>query len=143
MAILNYTTKISPEQTTGEIMQILRKHKCQRIALDYSGDHPSAISFVMPVNSIPVTFTLRVNWIGVQNKLKEQTREKKYHTDEHAQRVAWRILKDRIEAELAYVEAELATMLEVFLPYATNQEGETFIERIGNDSGLKLLTGKQ
>ena len=48
--------------------------------------------------------------------------------------MAWRIIKDWIEAQLAIVEAEQAEMVEVFLPYAQNPAtGKTLFEQLSND----------
>ena len=40
-----------------------------------------------------------------------------YTTREHAERVAWRVVKDWLEAQLGMVAAELASLDEVMLPY--------------------------
>jgi hypothetical protein len=45
------------------------------------------------------------------------------------ERVAWRIVKDWIEAQMAIVEAGQAEMAEVFLPYATIEDGTTTMFR--------------
>ncbi len=54
----------------------------------------------------------------------------KYRTRAQAARVAWRIIKDWIEAQLALVEAEQVDMVEVFLPYAQVQGGRTVYEAL-------------
>jgi len=63
----------------------------------------------------------------------------KYRTREHAARVAWRICKDWIEAQLAIVDAEMADMMEIFLPYAQTESGETLYE-VMKSKGFKQLT---
>ena len=55
---------------------------------------------------------------------------RKLKTTEQAARVARRIVKDWIEAQLALVEAEQAEMVEVFLPYAQDQTGQTPYESL-------------
>ena len=60
-------------------------------------------------------------------------------TREQAARVAWRIIKDWIEAQLALVEAEQAEMVEVFLSYAQNPvTGKTLFEQLSNDQFTML-----
>jgi hypothetical protein len=39
--------------------------------------------------------------------------------------VAWRICKDWIEAQMAYIKAQQAVMSQVFLPYIVNSNGDT------------------
>lgn len=63
--------------------------------------------------------------------------ERRYTTMQHANRVAWRIIKDWIEAQLAIVEAGMVDMAEVFMPYQLMSSGETMYEVMQH----KLLTG--
>lgn len=64
-------------------------------------------------------------------------------TREQAARVAWRILKDWIFAQIAIVQAEQADMAEVFLPYAQNDLGETLYDRIKGSGFLQLTDGRK
>lgn len=59
-------------------------------------------------------------------------------TDEQALRVSWRIIKVWVDAQIALVEAQLADVTEVFLPYAITKNGNTLYQEIGQ-SGLLLL----
>jgi hypothetical protein len=44
---------------------------------------------------------------------------------EQAEWVSWRILKDWVEAQMALVESGQAEAAQVFMPYATRQDGQT------------------
>ena len=44
---------------------------------------------------------------------------------EQAQRVAWRIIKDWVAAQMAILESEMVSMDEIFLPYMLNPDGQT------------------
>lgn len=57
---------------------------------------------------------------------------------EQAQRVAWRIVKDWVEAQMAIVEAQLADLAEVFLPYAITKNGTTLYKEIQTNGMLML-----
>ena len=59
---------------------------------------------------------------------------------EQALRVAWRITKDWIEAQMAIVETHMVTMPQVFLPYVVTDNQQTVYERVieGKD-GMKFL----
>ena len=62
---------------------------------------------------------------------------------EQARRVAWRIIKDWIDAQLALVEVRLVSLPEVFLPYAVSpRSGRTLYEEL-ESGGLRLLTDGQ
>jgi len=85
-------------------------------------------------------FRLPANTQGVFKALKCDERvPKRLKTKEQAARVAWRVLKDWVEAQLAIVEAEMAELTEVFLPYAQNRDGKTLYQTI-EQSGFKTLT---
>ena len=60
-------------------------------------------------------------------------------TKEQALRVSWRIVKDWVEAQMAIVEAKLADVAEVFLPYAITKTGTTLYKEI-QGNGMKLLS---
>ena len=73
---------------------------------------------------------------------KDDKVQRKLKTEEQARRVAWRITKDWVEAQMAIVEAQLASLPEVFLPYAVTNTGQTLFE-VTKDSGMRMLLGGQ
>lgn len=140
MPILNYTTKISASKTIGEIQEILVDHGATKIVCDYDEFRlPSQVTFSIPMNGEKVFFALPARYEGV---LAAMTANKKVPrascTKEQAVRVAWRIMKDWIEAQCAIIEAGLAEMPEVFLPYAVTQKGTTLYNELKGDSKLFL-----
>lgn len=139
MAILNYTTGIDCEKTIGEIQKILVKHGAHKIVTDYDNGLPTAVTFCLTIKENLVAFSLPANYSGV---LKTMRIDKKVPrskcTDAQAQRVAWRIVKDWVEAQMAIVEAQLAEVAEVFLPYAITKNGMTMYKEI-QMNGTPLL----
>jgi hypothetical protein len=139
MAILNYTTQINENKSVGEIQTILARQGAKQIAVDYENGFPSALNFEIVFNEESIFFRLPCNVDGVYKSLcatkgvpsAKQTREQ-------ARRVAWRIVKDWVEAQLAIVESRQAEMTEVFLPYALDNKGKTFFESF--TESRKLLT---
>ena len=141
MAILNYTTKIDAWKTVNEVQQILSKHKVSHFSIKNEGSFPVALSFCVDYKGQPLNYLLPCNHEGVLNCLK---RDKKVpnanRNSEQALRTSWRIVKDWVEAQMAIVEAELASIQEVFMPYLViNSSGETLSNRILNGDGMKLL----
>jgi hypothetical protein len=45
-------------------------------------------------------------------------------------RVAWRVIKDWMEAQLALVEIRMVTIPQVFLPWAIMRDGRTLAEHV-------------
>ncbi|TQV82882.1 hypothetical protein [Aliikangiella coralliicola] len=141
MPILNYTTSISTEKTAAEIQKKLAQAKAQAVLCEYDDDAVmSAMSFRIATPHGQVFFRLPANIQGVLKALKRDAKVPwKKKTREQAARVAWRIIKDWVEAQLAIVDAEMADLTEVFLPYAQGADGKTLYQSI-EQSGFAALT---
>lgn len=141
MAILNFTTKIDAWKTVSEIQMILSKHGATHINIRNEGSRPAAISFSIDYNGMPMNFLLPCNHKGVWTAIKNNSDiRNEFRNEDQAFRTSWRIIKDWIEAQLAIVEAQLAPIQEVFIPYLViNGAGETLSNKILNGGGMKLL----
>ena len=141
MPILNYTTKVPVESTITELHKILAKAKANAIMTMYGDDGlPAGLSFRVAVAGQNIAFCLPVDVDGVTRALKADA---EYRDDPHARRVAWRIAKDWVEAQMALIQAQMAELPQVFLPYAQTDSGETFYERIKKNSFLQIAGPKQ
>lgn len=140
MAILNYTTKIDSIKTIGEIQQILVSHGAKKIVSDYDDDGiPVAVTFCLMIRDQMTAYSLPANYSGVLRAMEKNKKvPRNLCTKEQAVRVSWRIVKDWVEAQMAIVEAEVAVMAEVFLPYTVTKSGNTLYKEI-EQGGFKLL----
>lgn len=142
MPILNYTTSITVEKTVGQIQGMLAEAGAAAIMIEYDTERIlSSVSFRIDYNGALVSFRLPAQldpvYVILQNDYKVP---RKLKSREQAARVAWRIIKDWVEAQLAIVEAEQVEMVEVFLPFAQNpQTGETIFEQLAGNN-FALLT---
>jgi len=148
MALLNYSTKIPAGKTAAEVQQDLAKHGAKRVMLDYGdGGEPEALTFQVLRGEESLAFKVPVRPDLVLKVLEKQYRagQLRSHmprpTKEHAVRVAWRIIKDWVEAQMAILETEMVTMEEVFLPYLLDSKGQTLYQVMTN-SGFYLTEGK-
>ena len=152
MPILNYTTSVPVEKTVGEITSLLVRKGARSITSEFADSGSiRAVGFVMAVGGLPVHFQLPSNSAGVKAvMLKEEpftprhrgTRiEYEKRAGDQAERVAWRILKDWIEAQLALIESGQAEMGQVFMPYATNHDGRTMYELFVESNQKQLGAG--
>ena len=141
MAILNYTTSISTEKTAAEIQKTLANAKAQAVMSEYDdAGVMCAMSFRIVGPSGFISFRLPANIDGVFRSMqKDRKVPRRLKSKEQAARVAWRIVKDWVEAQVAIVEAQMAELPEVFLPYAQNETGQTVYEAIKNN-GFKMIT---
>lgn len=134
----NYRTKISAMQSAGEIQSILASHGAKKIMTDYEGGHIIGINFIIDTPLGARAFMLPARVDGVAAALAKQGTKCDYA---HAENVAWRILKDWVAAQMAFLESEQAALDEIFLPYMVNREGKTMYELLV-DGNLVLPEGK-
>ena len=133
MAALNYTTSIAASKTLGEMQALLANHGANRIAVDYEDKVPTGLSFFLMTAHGARGFTLPVNVDAMHRLLISQERAGKLRSGskatrtsrEQAERVAWRVMKDWLAAQLALVETDMAGMDQVMLPYLHVNDTQT------------------
>lgn len=136
MTVLNYTTKIPATKTIGEVQELLAKHGANRISVDYEDGRPAGLTFVLPTPHGLRFFTLPVDVTAMHRLLLAEDDAGRLRSSgmsaanrrsiEHAERVAWRVIKDWLAAQLALVATRMATIDQVMLPYLhTNADGVT------------------
>lgn len=132
MALLNYTTTIDVQKTLGEIQKILVLHGARKIMQDYDEQgHIQALCFQIVTPNGERGIKLPANVPAIYEVLKQQKKAKKIKTNPdyaQAERVAWRIIKDWLEAQMAILEAQMVQIEEIFLPYMLNSKGQTLFE---------------
>jgi hypothetical protein len=138
MPILNYTTTIDVHKTMGEIQEKLAKAGALAISIDYGeGGTPTALTFVVKIRDVLVNFRLPSRHEGVFRRLTlDENVPNRFRTEDQARRVAWRIIKDWVEAQLAIIEAGQAELAEVFLPYAVMPNGRTLFQEFETNKNL-------
>jgi len=138
MPLLNYTTAISADKTVNEIQRILAAHGAKAVLNEYDNNgYIVAVSFKIELGGRMLGFRLPSDWRPVQQVLEKQRLTRKYLTQEHALKVAWRIVKDWVEAQMAIGETRMVSFDQVFLPYAITKDGTTLYEHV-KKSGLLL-----
>lgn len=134
MAILNYTTTVDSLKTVSEIEYILVKHNAKSIMKNYDGESIMGLSFLIDtgVQQIPVRLPVRVDECleVLKKEKKNSSRSNIKATREQAERVAWRILKDWVEAQMALLDIQMVRFEEIFLPYIETGNGQTIYERL-------------
>lgn len=126
MPLLNYTTKVDIYTTIGAIQGQLVKHGAKKIMQDYDDDgRITALCFAIETPLGMRGIKLPANVAAVQKVLEKQRVKADYA---QAERVAWRIVKDWVEAQMAILESEMVQMDEIFLPYMTDNAGHTLYQ---------------
>lgn len=133
--LLNYSTKVPPSKSISEIHDALRRGGARAIMTEYDDEgEASGVAFSIIVADQQRSFTLPVRHDAVK-KVLEQHRHSKLTSTQKAyletsikrpEWVAWRVLKDWVEAQMAIVATEQVTLTQVMLPYM----------RVGTDKTL-------
>jgi hypothetical protein len=140
--IKNYTTDIPVERTIAEIQQLLVHNGARGIALEY--DERGSIKdifFKVIVNKRELPFRLPAKADKVYTALHEGTPDH-YHTRygnqwrAEAERIAWRICKTWLEAQITLINLEQAKIEEVFLPYLILPGDKTLFETMERNQFL-------
>lgn len=141
MAIKNYTTTISVNKTIGEIQGILSKHGATAIMTEYDNGNVTGLSFKIMTPRGELGIRLPSNTDRVLQVLKNQKKNntKVKDTFEQANKVAWRIIKDWVDAQMAILETEMVEMEQIFLPYVLNNKGKTLYQEFKEN---QLLLGE-
>lgn len=119
MEIMNYSTQIAVSKSVGDVTGALTRRGVTRISTIFDDDGtPAGLGFSMKTEYGIRDFELPVRTDGVLAALKLDTRTSgSQRTPEHAARVAWRIAFDWLKAQSALIDAQLASLDEVMLPY--------------------------
>lgn len=166
MPIKNYTTSLKALQSVGIIQGTLVAHGAVGIQMMYDSDKRIAsLAFALPYkDGKNLSFQLPCNWKKFRQVLIEQNvdifREKKEPVkprketqsqknsrmekeaqrltkqDDFAYNVAWANLKDWILAQMALYETEIVDMPQIFLPFMTNNKGQTIYEQLQSSKFL-------
>lgn len=126
--IANYSTTVTALKSIGEIQGILVAHGAKRILMDYENEEPVGLAFIVATSYGEVPFRIPVNVDRVRAVLNKQ-RVRSTVGQEFASRVAWRILKDWVRAQMAILETEMVSIDQIFLPYMeVGEKGKTLYE---------------
>lgn len=144
MAILNYTTEVDVMKTIGLIHALLVAKGASTIRTDYENGEPKSLFFAMNLNGQQIPFRLPCNAEGVYKAMqKDRKIPPRYKNVEQSKRVAWRILKDWVEAQMAFFEAGQADMAEIFMPYAVMRDGQTLYQYFQKDTTRLLCAAPE
>ena len=107
---------------------------------DYDGESIIGLSFLIDtgVRQVPVRLPVRIDecFEVLKKEKKNSPRSNIKATREQAERVAWRILKDWVEAQMALLDIQMVRFEEIFLPYIETQNGRTIYEQLEENQFL-------
>jgi hypothetical protein len=102
----------------------------------------TAVSFIARTKHGDIPFRLPADVDAALAVMEDEGLAPRFCTREHAERVAWRILKDWVRAQMALIEVEMVTLEQVFLPYMLTRDGQNTLYEIMVDKGFYLPEGR-
>ena len=113
----NYTTTISVTKTVMQIEELLAKFGASHIMKEFLEDGTiTSLMFKVNENS----YNLPINSEGVYILLFKDKRGNMQQHKEQSERIAWRVLKDWLHAQLSLIASGQAEPEQVLLPYMTD-----------------------
>jgi hypothetical protein len=142
MALKNYTTKVPASRSVQEIQEMLIKAGASGVSMEYEQGtgRIAGLYFQISFDNKKMSFKLPLQWREAQ-KVLAQEGNRKADDDDYAYRVAWRILRDWVDVQVALINIKQVQLQEVFLPYAMHRNGKTVYENMLENPDVGLLLG--
>ena len=146
MTLLDYTTKVPVSKTVAQVQAQLVEHGARAVMMEYDDNGKiKAMTFEVktPKGQLPIRLPVDAGatFKVLQRQADNGEIPRKYANKEHAYRVAWRIVKDWVEAQMSLLETEMVRMEEIFLPYVVTESSRTVYEILAG-KGFLLGSGE-
>ena len=130
MPLLDYTTSVPVSRTISQLQAKLVEHGARAVMMEYDDrGRINALAFKVKTPNGELPIRLPIDAAATLKVLQRQYANReipgRYANEEHAYRVAWRIIKDWVEAQMSLLETEMVKIEEIFLPYVITRSGQT------------------
>lgn len=143
---LNYSTSIEADKTAAECVSILARHGAGSINLSFDGGKPTGLAFSIQTPWGLKYYDLPINLDGTQKALMKAYRQghisRRFTEKDQAERVGWRVVKDWLESQLALIEAGLADLPQIMLPYVQGNDGRTLWAVYSEQQAIEAGSGE-
>lgn len=154
--LLNYTTNVKASKTIGEISEMLQDGGASAVLMEYDKDRRvKGISFKLHTTFGEIPYSLPANVeaviLAINSEIKRESAivarrngynrkvpRRLFNDRDQAERIAWRIVRDWLEAQLAIHQLGAAKLEQVMLPFAVDDSGKTLFERMVERGSLAL-----
>lgn len=140
----NYTSSVPAEHSIAFIEAKLVRHGATNIMKTYADKKLTGIAFILPMKNgrnVPIRLPARVD--RVEKILRADVRRPSASTYERiaaqAQRTAWKILADWVDAQTAMISLEQVEPLEIFLAFVFDPAKERTLFESMREGGFKQL----
>lgn len=144
MGLKNYTSQVPASKSIGWIERRLAANGANQILKTYDiTGRVEAIAFIVPIGGAGMSFKLPAQIAACEKTLKDTVRRPRADTykriRKQAERTAWKIVADWVDAQMAMIELSQVEFLQVFMPYLySHVQSKTFYE-IAKEKGVQKL----
>jgi hypothetical protein len=136
-------TTVPAAKSASEIEALLQKHGASHAAKEFEAGRIKAMAFVMDTPDGKFPFRMPVNVDAVFTILMRERKGYSAQSDrqrlfDQAERVAWRIAREWVKAQLDLIQTQMVTITEVFFPYMLIESGQTAFQ-VFKEGGLPAL----
>lgn len=150
MNIKNYTSEVAPEKSVAHIEKTLVEIGAKNINKEYVHGMLSGIKFLVDIktpngiNMVAFELPVQVNEIFnfYWNGRYQKTEKQKKMVMEQSLRTAWKIISDWVDIQASMIHLKQAEILQVFLPYALAEGGETIFSKLKSGNFKALQSGQ-
>ena len=142
----NYTSTVPAVRSISYIETKLAQNGARQILKLYDEEsRVTGLCFIIPMNGRDMPFKLPANIEACERTLRANLSsrarpETKKKIVQQAERTAWKILLDWVEAQIAMIELAQVEVLEVFLPYVyDHSKQQTYFEKLKERNYRALL----
>jgi hypothetical protein len=141
MPLKNYTTKVPANRSIQEIQDTLVKNGAIGVSLRYEQGtgRIEALEFLLQVGNTDTRFPIKlpVDWRAFQRVLIKQGVSRS-NDEDYCYRVAWRVVRDWVMAQMALYETQMVSIPQIFLPYVIHKDRRTHFEHVLENPRLLL-----
>lgn len=141
--IANYSTEVPSTKSVAEIQNMLAV-VATAVMVDYDNGEAASISFRIDKtrasgSRLQLGFRLPCDWKRTLKVMhSNRAIPPRLKSPQQARRVAWRIVRDWLRAQLSLIEIDQVDTEQALLPYAITNTGETLYERLQKDEFVQL-----
>ena len=144
MALKNYTSQTSASSSISWIENKLTRSGAKQILKMYDIDgRVQGLAFIIPINGVGMSFKLPAQVDACEKTLKSEVRRPRADTfkriKKQAERTAWKIVADWLDAQMAMIELSQVEFLQVFMPYLYSHAQEKTFYQISMEKGIQKL----
>ncbi len=141
----NYTSGVPASKSVSHIEECLASHGAKSVVKQYNDGHLVAVSFFMQIGDRLTPFRLPARINKVESVLHASVKRPREGTltklTEQAERTAWKIISDWVDAQMALVELQQAEISEIFMPYMWNERLQQSLYQRLQKMDFNLLEG--